>query len=42
MMEAMADGGVRVGLTREDAIRLAAQTMLGTAKLALSSQKHTG
>jgi pyrroline-5-carboxylate reductase len=35
--EALADGGVRVGLTRETAVRLALQTIYGAAKLALES-----
>ena len=39
-MEAMADGGVKGGLRRECAYKLAAQTMLGTAKLCLDAKKH--
>jgi len=35
--EALADGGVKMGLSRETAIKLSAQTMLGTAKLILET-----
>lgn len=41
-MEALADGGVRMGLTREVALKLAVQTVYGAAKMALESQKHLG
>ena len=41
-MEALADGGVQMGLTREVALKLAMQTVYGAAKMALSSQKHLG
>ena len=40
--EALADGGVLSGLKRQDALLLAAQTLLGTAKLLLVSGKHPG
>ena len=39
-IEALADGGVRCGLKREEAIVLAAQTLLGAAKLLLETGKH--
>lgn len=39
-MEALADGGVQVGLTREVALKLAMQTVYGAAKMALESNKH--
>lgn len=39
-LEAMADGGVACGLSREQAMELAAQMLLGTAKLALESGQH--
>lgn len=42
MIEAMADAGVLCGLPRKTAYELAAQTMLGTAKMVLESGKHPG
>lgn len=39
-IEALADGGVRCGLKREEATVLAAQTLLGAAKLLLETGKH--
>lgn len=39
-LEAMADGGVACGLSREQAMELAAQMLAGTAKLALQSGQH--
>ena len=41
-LEAMADGGVACGLPRAQAVELAAQMMLGSAKLALRSGQHPG
>ena len=41
-IEAMADGGVRCGLPRKAATDLAAQTLIGTAKLLQKSGKHPG
>ena len=41
-LEALADGGVACGLPRPKAMEYAAQTMLGTAQLLLSQQKHPG
>src|SRR6202008_866890 len=41
-MEALADGGVQVGLTREVALKLAMQTVYGAARMALESTKHLG
>ncbi len=41
-MEALADGGVQVGLTRDVALKLAMQTVYGAAKMALESKKHLG
>ena len=41
-VEAMADAGVAQGLSRRDALLLAAQTALGSAKLILESGKHPG
>lgn len=42
VVEALADGGVRMGLPRDLAQRLAAQTMMGAAKMVLSTGKHPG
>ena len=39
-IEALADGGVLMGLPRPTALLLAAQTVLGTAKMVLESQQH--
>ena len=41
-IEAMADAGVAGGLPRRDALVLAAQTVLGSAKLLLETGKHPG
>ena len=41
-IEAMADGGVKQGLPRATAYRLAAQTCLGTAKMILEKGIHPG
>lgn len=41
-IEAMADGGVKQGLPRQTAYRLAAQTALGTAKMILETGMHPG
>jgi len=40
MIEAMADGGVKMGLSREHAMKLAAQTVLGSAKMILHTGDH--
>jgi len=40
--EAMADGGVQVGLSRDVALKLALQTVYGSARMALESAKHLG
>lgn len=41
-LEALADGGVRMGLPRSLATKFAAQMTLGAAKMSLDSGKHTG
>lgn len=40
VLDAVADGGVACGLPRTEALRYAAQTMLGTAQMVLESGKH--
>lgn len=42
MIEALADGGVKVGLGRDVALLLAAQTVYGSAKLQLETGEHPG
>jgi pyrroline-5-carboxylate reductase len=39
-IESLADGGVQVGLSREVALKLALQTVYGSARMALESGKH--
>jgi pyrroline-5-carboxylate reductase len=40
MIEALADGGVRVGLPRDVSLSLAAQTVLGSAKMVRETNQH--
>lgn len=42
IIDALADGGVRLGLPRALAVELAAQTLMGSAQLLLESKKHPG
>lgn len=42
VIEALSDGGVEMGLPRDVALKLAAQTVLGAAKLTLHTGKHPG
>jgi pyrroline-5-carboxylate reductase len=42
IVDALADAGVKVGLSREDALFLSTQTVLGAAKLLLETKEHPG
>jgi pyrroline-5-carboxylate reductase len=42
VIEALADAGVKVGLSRHHAQALAAQTLLGSAKLLIETDEHPG
>jgi len=42
MIDALADAGVKVGLARKEALLLAAQTLLGAARMHLETGTHPG
>ncbi len=42
IVDALADAGVKMGLSRQDSLFLAAQTLLGSAKLLMETREHPG
>lgn len=42
IVDAMADAGVKMGLSRKDSLFLSSQTVLGAAKMLLESNEHPG
>ena len=42
ILEALADAGVKMGLSRQNALLLASQTVMGAAKLLMETQNHPG
>lgn len=42
IVDALADAGVKVGLSRDDALILASQTVLGAAKMLIETGEHPG
>ena len=42
IVDALADAGVKMGLSRDDALFLSSQTVMGAAKLLLDTKEHPG
>jgi pyrroline-5-carboxylate reductase len=42
IVDALADAGVKMGLSRQDSLFLAAQTVMGAAKLLMETKEHPG
>jgi pyrroline-5-carboxylate reductase len=42
IIDALADAGVKVGLSRDDALIMASQTVLGAAKMLIETGEHPG
>jgi pyrroline-5-carboxylate reductase len=42
IIDALADAGVKVGLSRNDALMMASQTVLGAAKMLIETKEHPG
>jgi pyrroline-5-carboxylate reductase len=42
IVDALADAGVKMGLSRQDSLFLSSQTILGAAKLLLETKAHPG
>ncbi len=42
IVDALADAGVKMGLSRQDALFLSSQTVLGAAKLLIETKEHPG
>jgi pyrroline-5-carboxylate reductase len=42
IVDALADAGVKMGLSRQESLFLSAQTVLGSAKLLIETQEHPG